>query len=332
MHPIKDILTLPAGPWPTLDPFLFCVHHRDAYPAGDDNMGVPQSGLAGRRLGQDFSGKDGWSMYHGASVPGFPQHPHRGFETVTIARQGLIDHADSLGASARFGHGDVQWMTAGRGIVHSEMFPLINRASDNPTELFQIWLNLPSARKLADPHFAMFWADSIPETVVRDGDGRQTVVKHYAGAAQDGLAPPSPPPASWAADPSNGVRVWTIRMEPGANWELPAAPPTSNRRLYYFSGNNAEITGQQVNRGNAITLASGIAATIRNGSVESEFLLLEGRAIGEPVEQYGPFVMNTRAELQEAFADYQRTRFGGWPWPSDGPVHGPLPDRFARTP
>jgi redox-sensitive bicupin YhaK (pirin superfamily) len=124
-----------APPWPTLDPFLFCVHHLDMYPEGDERMG-PKASLAGRNIGSDFAGIDGWRMYHGDVVPGFPRHPHRGFETITIARQGYIDHSDSLGATARFGHGDVQWMTAGRGIVHSEMFPLVKRDGDNPGELF----------------------------------------------------------------------------------------------------------------------------------------------------------------------------------------------------
>ena len=92
----------------------------------------PDASLAGRSIGQDFEGKDGWRMYHGDVVPGFPQHPHRGFETVTIVRQGFIDHSDSLGATARFGAGDVQWLTAGRGIVHSEMFPLLDRDRREP--------------------------------------------------------------------------------------------------------------------------------------------------------------------------------------------------------
>src|SRR5262249_483325 len=93
-------LVPPAMQWPTVDPFLFCVPHVDSYPAGTDQLG-PQASLAGRELGADFSRTDGWSMYHGRVVPGFPQHPHRGFETVTFVRRGLIDHADSLGAAAR---------------------------------------------------------------------------------------------------------------------------------------------------------------------------------------------------------------------------------------
>ena len=138
----------PLGfPWQTVDPFLFCVHHVDDYPAGDARLAPPTAALAGRRMGKDFAGKDGWRMYHGDVVPGFPGHPHRGFETVTIVRRGIIDHSDSLGAAARFGAGDTQWLTAGGGIVHSEMFPLVHRDAGNPLELFQIWLNLPQGQQ-----------------------------------------------------------------------------------------------------------------------------------------------------------------------------------------
>ena len=158
---------LSAPPWPTIDPFLFCVHHVDAYPRGNAAM-APDAALSGRNLGQDFAGKDGWSMYHGQTIPGFPAHPHRGFETVTIVRQGHIDHSDSLGATARFGPGDVQWLTAGKGIVHCEMFPLRNTDAPNPAELFQIWLNLPAKNKMAEPHFTMLWGENVP--TVRHAD------------------------------------------------------------------------------------------------------------------------------------------------------------------
>jgi quercetin 2,3-dioxygenase len=126
------VSVVPLGfPWQTIDPFLFCVHHDDAYPAGNAQMG-PATPLSGRNRRQDFSRKDRWSMYHGATVPGFPTHPHRGFETVTIVRQGLIDHSDSPGATARFGASDVQWLTAGQGIVHCKIFPLTHTAPSAP--------------------------------------------------------------------------------------------------------------------------------------------------------------------------------------------------------
>jgi quercetin 2,3-dioxygenase len=225
---------VPLGfPWPTPDPFLFCVHHDDAYPAGNENLG-PAASLAGRMLGNDFDGKDGWRMYHGQTVPGFPQHPHRGFETVTIGRRGYIDHSDSLGAAARFGPGpdgvgcDVQWITAGHGVVHSEMFPLLDRKGPNPVELFQIWLNLPPQDKLAEPRFVMLWEHAIPVHAARDAEGRNTRVKVIAGRLA-GLQPPSPPPRSWAARADSDVAIWTLRMDPLARWTLPAAQPGSNR-------------------------------------------------------------------------------------------------------
>jgi len=118
------ITTKPLGfIWDTKDPFLFCAYHLDKYPEGNGNFG-PKSSLVGRNIGQDFEGKDGWRMYHGENIPGFPAHPHRGFETVTLVEKGFVDHSDSIGATARYGMGDVQWMTAGKGIQHAEMFPL----------------------------------------------------------------------------------------------------------------------------------------------------------------------------------------------------------------
>ena len=149
-NPIKNIKPL-GFQWDTQDPFLFCVHHEDKFPKGNDVMG-PATPIDDRPLGDDFIIKDGWRMYHGRTVPGFPEHPHRGFETITVVREGIVDHADSLGAAGRYGHGDVQWMTAGKGVQHSEMFPLIHKDKENHMELFQIWLNLPKKNKMVDAH------------------------------------------------------------------------------------------------------------------------------------------------------------------------------------
>jgi hypothetical protein len=323
------ILSLkPLGfPWECSDPFLFCAYHNDKYPAGNERLG-PAASLAGRQIGQDFEGKDGWRMYHGGVVPGFPQHPHRGFETVTIMRHGYIDHSDSLGAAARFGPGDVQWITAGKGIVHSEMFPLLNRNAPNPVELFQIWLNLPGPDKMVEPHFAMLWSDSVPRLTVQDEAGRQTEIMVVAGRLGEVRAP-APPPKSWAARHDTNVAIWTIKMAPEASWTLPAAPRGTSRTLYFFRGDSIRVGDDAIPRLTAIRLRPDLDVTLRNGPGESEFLLLQGRPIAEPVAQYGPFVMNSRAEIQQAFSDYQRTGFGGWPWPSDDPVHG-AEGRYAR--
>jgi redox-sensitive bicupin YhaK (pirin superfamily) len=319
----------PLGfPWETSDPFLFCVHHDDAYPAGNERLG-PVASLAGRRLGQDFEVKDGFRMYHGTTVPGFPGHPHRGFETVTVVRRGLIDHADSLGAAARYGGGDVQWLTAGSGIVHSEMFPLLERERPNPLELFQIWLNLPSANKFAEPNFSMFWNESIPRHVEHDTAGNTTEVTVIAGAIGE-RAPLAPPPKSWASQRDSDVAIWTIKLAPNARWTLPAAARGSNRTLYFFRGTDLRIAERAIAPYHAVELRADAAVELHNGAHESELLLLQGRPIGERVVQHGPFVMNSPVEIQQAMIDYQRTRFGGWPWPSEEPVHPRGEPRFAR--
>jgi redox-sensitive bicupin YhaK (pirin superfamily) len=314
--------------WETLDPFLFCVHHDDAYPAGNAEQG-PATSLAGRDLGQDFSGKDGWRMYHGEIVPGFPQHPHRGFETVTIVRSGFIDHSDSLGATARFGHGDTQWLTAGKGIVHAEMFPLRDATAPNPLELFQIWLNLPAANKFVDPYFSMLWREDVPTISLMDADGLTTTVVLVAGRLGSASAPP-PPPNSWAARSDSDLAIWTIKMPAGAQWTLPAAKSGTNRVLYAFRGNQLRVGAQDIRGKVGIRLRPDAALLLVAAMDDVELLLLQGRPINEPVVQHGPFVMNSSAEIQQAIADYQRTQFGGWPWRSDGPVHAVDRNRFAR--
>lgn len=316
--------TISLGPqWQTLDPFLFCAHHDDAYPRGNGSSG-PDAPLDGRSIGSDFSGTDGWSMYHGSSVPGFPQHPHRGFETITFARRGLIDHSDSLGATARFGKGDVQWMTAGSGIVHSEMFPLVNTDSGNHTELFQVWLNLPAQDKLVDPYFTMLWSEDIP-TLDLPGGGSVTVI---AGRLGD-IDPPTPPPNSWAARAESDVAMWHITLPASSTWILPKGAASSSRVLYQFAGSGLTIDDQRFGERTGVQLRADIDLEIRSDDQPIELLMLQGTPIGEPVAQYGPFVMNTRAEIEQAFTDYQQTQFGGWPWASDGPVHQVDDGRFA---
>ncbi len=327
----------PLGfPWATVDPFLFCVHHKDAYPRGNEKCG-PQASLAGRRIGMDFDNVGGWNMYHGDVVPGFPLHPHRGFETVTIARRGVIDHSDSLGATARFSTGDVQWMTAGKGIVHCEMFPLLNQEQDNPAELFQIWMNLPKKHKMVDPHFTMLWAETIPVIKIVDDNGRATSVTVIAGPIDGVSVVPQPPPHSWASDPAAEVAIWSIVMEPGARFTMPKASAGVERSVYAFAGPGVRLVGKDVGAAVAVavgnvtrTKASASVSVVAGDGAQTELLVLQGRPIGEPIAQYGPFVMNTAAEIEAAFADYRRTQFGGWPWPSDDPIHPRDAGRFAR--
>jgi redox-sensitive bicupin YhaK (pirin superfamily) len=268
-------------------------------------------------------------MYHGRVVPGFPQHPHRGFETVTYVRQGLIDHADSLGATARFGRGDVQWLTAGAGIVHSEMFPLLDRDAPNPVELFQIWLNLPAADKLGEPYFTMFWDDDIPRVTTKDDDGCTTRVTVIAGALDD-ARPPAPPPSSWASRAEADLAIWHVVAEPGARWTMPRAAGNETRRTLYVFEGALTIGTHELAASTAAALRAEVDVDLVAGEAGAEALLLQGRPIGEPVAQYGPFVMNDDAGIEQAFADYRATGFGGWPWPDDDPVHPRDAGRFAR--
>lgn len=313
--------------WETADPFLFCVHHEDYFPKGNDVMG-PAVSLKDRPLGDDFITKDGFRMYHGKTVPGFPGHPHRGFETITVVRKGVVDHSDSMGAAGRYGNGDVQWMTAGRGIQHAEMFPLIYKEKENTMELFQIWLNLPKKNKMVNPYFKMLWRESIPNYQHTDIKGKKTNVEVIAGVLADKKAP-APPPDSWAANTANEVAVWNIKMEAGATWVMPKSKKGINRTLYYYEGDGISFAGIKIPKYNAVEVQGDADIDIKNGDKPAGILVLQGKPIGEPVIQYGPFVMNTKEEINQAFEDYHRTKFGGWPWPKYDQVHDRTKVRFA---
>ncbi len=310
-------------PWPGLDPFIFTVHHVDHYPAGAGDLG-PAASLAGRNLGADFSDKDGWSMYHGTRVPGFPQHPHRGFETVTVVRRGYVDHSDSLGATARYGGGDAQWLTAGSGIMHAEMFPLLEPDRDNPLELFQIWLNLPPESKMVPAHFAILWSEEIPTIAAGPGVSVDVIAGEMAE-----VRAPAPPPNSWAAHRDSELGIWLIRLDPGASWELPLATSSVNRMLHFFAGDTSRVDRSAITPSTGVRLAAERTTRVTNTGGPAEFLLLQGRPIGAPVFQMGPFVMNTPEELQQAIDDFRRTQFGGWPWPNPAHVHPRHEGRFA---
>ncbi len=328
MNPIKNIKPL-GFQWETADPFLFCVHHEDAFPKGNEMMGPSSEHFKGRHMGDDFIIKDGFRMYHGKTVPGFPGHPHRGFETITVVRKGIVDHADSLGAAGRYGDGDVQWMTAGKGVQHSEMFPLIKSDQENPMELFQIWLNLPKANKMVEPHFKMLWRDVIPNHQHVDSNNKKTNVEVIAGVLFDKKAA-TPPPNSWAADDKNEVAVWNIKMEAGATFTLPKASQGVNRNIYFYEGSSLKLASQDITKYSAVELVSHVEVVLQAGSEEVSILVLQGKPINEPVIQYGPFVMNTKQEIQQAFEDYHATQFGGWPWPRYDQVHDRSKTRFAK--
>lgn len=320
----------PLGfPWETKDPFLFCAYHKDDFPAGNEQMGVTKSEFAGRNIGQDFVIKDGYRLYHGRKVPGFPYHPHKGFETITINKEGFVDHTDSLGGAGRFGEGDVQWMTAGKGILHSEMFPLINPDKGNPLEIFQIWLNLPKVSKLVAPHFKMLWKDMIPVITETDSYGNKTIINVIAGKLKGTQAPDSTPD-SYAANPAHGVGILTIKMEANAEYTLAASSINDvHRTLYFYKGETITIEENNIKQEHIIEVKPDADILIKNGNKDAYLLILQGKPMNEPVVQYGPFVMNTEAEIQEAFNEYQTTQFGGWPWPEQEQTHPREKGRFA---
>ena len=328
LHPIQDIKAL-GFLWETIDPYLFCAHHEDYFPAGNVKMGPDERLLKGRRLGDDFIIKDGFRMYHGKVVPGFPGHPHRGFETVTLVRRGYVDHADSLGAAGRYGNGDVQWMTAGKGVQHSEMFPLLSEDKENTAELFQVWLNLPASRKMVEPHFKMLWKEDIPVIQSLDAKGNTIKIELVAGTIGS-IGACTPPPDSWASNPENEVFIATIHLSPGATYTLPTASEKANRMAYFYEGDMLNVSGVNVEKYHAIRLSAEMETVLTASGTGASLLILQGRPISEPVVQYGPFVMNTRDEIQQAFDDYHATQFGGWPWPRYDQVHPREKGRFAR--
>ena len=324
---IKQQFTLDFQ-WQTQEPFLFCVHHYDFYPKGNPNFGPDKALLAGRDMGQDFAGKDGFRMYHGEVVPGFPVHPHRGFETITIVRKGYVDHADSLGAAGRYGQGDVQWMTAGSGVQHSEMFPLLKQDQDNTMELFQIWLNLPKKSKMAPPHFTMFWNEKIP---VLELDNKKVKLSVIAGTYEGTKALP-PPPDSWASQPESDTAIWLLKIEPGGQFEIPATNSDTSRTLYLFEGKDATFNDKDIPAKSGLIVDASQSIAIKAKNSVAEVLMLQSKSIGEPVVQHGPFVMNSQAEIRQTMMDYQQTQFGGWPWSQHDQTHGAKIERFAKYP
>lgn len=324
MNPIKRHFPL-GFQWETQDPFLFCVHHEDQFPAGTEQMGPNAEHFKGRHMGDDFIIKDGFRMYHGKKVPGFPGHPHRGFETITVVRKGIVDHADSLGAAGRYGNGDVQWMTAGKGVQHSEMFPLLSQTEENPLELFQVWLNLPKKSKMVEPHFKMLWRESIPNLKF---DNDKVLVELIAGT-WNGKQAGTPPPDSWAFPSENEVLIVNIKMEPHAKITLPKTSANINRSVFFYEGDQLNINEQQFDSYSGFFLDPSVETELISHDTAVSIFVLQGKPIGEQVMQYGPFVMNTKEEIKQAFDDYHQTQFGGWPWKRYDQVHDRSKPRFA---
>ena len=342
----KSALIRTFAGFSTIDPFLMCVHHLDLYPEGDPKTLGPRGGAAllrGRHMGSDFDPANAWRMYHGHTVPGFPSHPHRGFETVTVVLKGLVDHFDSSGASGRYGEGDTQWMTAGSGLQHSEMFPLTKAHEPNTLDLFQIWLNLPSKNKMVQPIYKMFWGPQTPVVTPAEGASVRLIAGTWGEVGSSNATRAlDPPPDSWAADPTNDVMIAIINLQKDATLTLPPVPESRpvgsvSRRLYHVDGpSSATLIGRDAAAEGTLSPDHGLEVeptvpmSLKSSTGALRVLVLQGKKIAEPVAQHGPFVMNTQKEIAQAFQDYQMTQFGGWPWPSSDVVHPMEQGRFAK--
>ena len=230
----------------------------------------------------------------GDYIAGFPDHPHRGFETVTYMLAGRMRHHDNHGHSGLMVPGSVQWMTAGRGIVHSEM----PEQEDGLMWGFQLWVNLPARDKMVAPHYQEFSPESIPVVIPVEG----TEIRLIAGKV------------GGAEGPVRGIATaplyWDITLAPDVAYAA-QVPDTHQAFLYVFQGDAmvGPNSGHRASQGQMAVLGTGNTIEIHSGSAGTRLLLIAGQPLREPVARYGPFVMNTQEEIQQAFQDYREGRF-----------------------
>ena len=226
-------------------------------------------------------------------IAGFPDHPHRGFNTFTYMLEGHMEHRDSMGNRGDLTAGGAQWMKAASGVIHSEM----PRQTQGRMSGFQLWINLPAAEKMAAPAYQEFGAERIPE-VVEAGGRVRVLVGEYGGCRGS------------IQDPHTDVRYLDVSLVPGAAFQAPV-PAGHNAFLYVFEGEaelEAGSQSQPVPRHSLAVLGPGDALALTAGPAGARFILVSGRPLGEPIVQYGPYVMNTREEIEQAFADYKAGR------------------------
>jgi len=272
LHPalrddIGDLLTrrpLPAPGLDQLDPYLFLNHHGpQVYPP--HNRGLP-----------------------------FGPHPHRGFETVTLVLEGLLMHKDSAGYQSIIGAGGVQWMTAGRGIIHAEISPPEFLAEGGPLEILQLWINLPGSLKMSPPAYTGLQRQDIP-TIESDGG---KVALHLIAGQHGGVTGP--------VQSLTGVFMSTIALQAGARLRLDGL---SGRQVFLYVVRGAlQVGSQQASACHLVELSDGDSLELATG-VDTLLVFSHAQTIGEPVVSHGPFVMNTREEIATAIADYQAGRF-----------------------
>ncbi len=222
-------------------------------------------------------------------IAGFPEHPHRGFITFTYMLDGHMEHRDSMGNRGDLTAGAAQWMKAASGVIHSEM----PKQTQGRMSGFQLWINLPAAEKMSDPAYQEFGPGAIPE-VAGEGARVRVLAGEYGG--RQGVI----------SDPNTQVQYLDVALEANARFQLPLKP-AYNVFAYVFEG-DAATGGTALPRHSLAVLGEGDGVEIDAGPEGARFILVAGLPIGEPVVQYGPFVMNTRQEIEQAFADYQAGR------------------------
>jgi redox-sensitive bicupin YhaK (pirin superfamily) len=254
-------------------------------------IGTPQLDMLDPFLMLDEFGTDQPEDY----LAGFPEHPHRGFETVTYMLDGRMRHKDNHGNEGLLVPGSVQWMTAGRGLVHSEM----PEQQEGRMRGFQLWVNLPASDKMVAPRYQEFPPEQIP-VVVPSIDVR---IKVIAGMV-DGVHGP-------IVQPATGPLYLDIALQPGATWHY-MLPEGHNAFAYVFEGAVTIGKGEEsraLQTHELAVLGDGDHFAVRAGTTDTRLLLVAGRPLGEPVARHGPFVMNTREQILQAFVDFQEGRF-----------------------
>ncbi|MBI5136733.1 MAG: pirin family protein [Nitrospirae bacterium] len=246
----------------------------------------------------DHFGPVSWAP---GEASGVPDHPHRGFETVTYILEGAMEHRDSAGGGAVLRPGDVQWMTAGAGIVHAEMPEADFKRRGGVLHGFQLWVNLPATHKMAPPRYQDIAADRIPAATSADG---RVTARVIAGEALGARA---------RIDTHTPIGYVHFTLRPGASIDHPVAPE-QNTFVYVFKGEiRAGADAVTVGTTRLALFGGGTAVRLavpETASGPAELILLSGTPIGEPVARYGPFVMNTHQEIRQAVADYQAGRMG----------------------
>lgn len=292
--------------WDCEDPFIFGTHHHDLYPRGNERQAPPYEEIGRRSLGMDYDRLFGYRMYCGKAVPGFPLHAHWGYETITLASEGFVDHFDTMGNQGRFGNGDMQWVTASSRYCHDEMYPLVYTDRDNPLRLTQIQLNLPLGSKNRENDVRTIWAEDLP---VVEGDGFEATVLCGRFMGEKG---PAPNPLSWASDPDHHVCVVRIVMEPGA--EITLDPSESKTRNIYTTDGGTEVAGEAFAHDTRLKTRSDAELAIRMGDAKSEVWILEGDPIGERQVSFGPVVLGTTEEVRRANRETAGLMREEWPW------------------